>query len=292
MKTKNKKPMNCKEANEIRIVQFLFDRGVNLERSSGGDFWYCSPLRHEEKASFKVNSNKNVWFDYGTGTGGKLIDLVCAINRVDVPGALLILSGVSPSSESIKFDLSFDRQNCPIAGIKINHIQPLQTAALIQYLEQRKIPFTLAGPHLKEAYYTAKNKKYFAIAFKNDLGGYELRNKYYKGGNSPKGITTIKGSTETNTVNIFEGFMDYLSALVYNNAYRPKCDTIILNSISHLGKVYNLLAEYKHINLYLDNDKAGKDTAKRIQDKRPEAVNRSEKIYPGYKDFNEYLILK
>lgn len=284
--------MNCKEANEIRIIKFLFERCVNLERSSGGDFWYCSPLRKEEKPSFKVNSEKNVWFDYGTGIGGKLIDLVCAMYRVDVPGALIILSGTNFSAESIKFDLSFDQQNCPIAGIKINHIQPLQNAALIQYLEQRKIPFAIASPYLKEAYYSAKNKTFFALAFKNDLGGYELRNKYFKGSNSPKGITSIPGSIEINTVNLFEGFMDYLSALVYNNAYKPKCNTIILNSVSHLSKVYNLLADYGHINLYLDNDKAGKETAKKIQDKYPEAINRSEKIYPGAKDFNEFLVLK
>jgi hypothetical protein len=193
----------------------------------------------------------------------------------------------------VKHDLSlsFDKQNCPMAGIKIKHIQKLQTAALIQYLEQRKIPFSIACGYLKEAYYYAKNKTFFALALKNDLGGYELRNKYFKGSNSPKEITTISGSTGNNSVNVFEGFMDFLSALVYYKINKPNCSTIILNSVSQLGKVFNLLSGFEHINLYLDNDRAGKEDTKRIQDKYPKAVNRSKIIYPGYKDFNEFIII-
>ena len=282
--------MNCTEANEINIVGFLQERGFKLGKSSGADHWYCSPLRSEETPSFKVNAVKNVWFDYGTGTGGKLIDLVCQIYSVDVPGSLQIISGSSPAIKPFSFDEQ--KQPLPVEGIKINHIQKLQNVALIQYLENRKIPFEIADLYLNQAYYEAKNKKYFAIAFKNDLGGYELRNKYFKGSNSPKGITTLQSNQSTKSVNVFEGFMDYLSALVYFGVKKPYDTTIILNSVSHLGRVFNILEQYQEINLYLDNDKAGEDTANRITAKYPKTVNRSKRLYPDNKDFNEFLILK
>lgn len=288
MKTKEKKIMNCVEANKIRIVGFLLNKGHIPAKNSGNDFWYCSPLRSEEKPSFKVNSVKNVWYDYGTGTGGKLIDLVRSLYNVDVSEALAIISGTGPAP----YSFSFDPQNCPIEGIKIKHIQKLQNQALIQYTEKRKIPLPIADKYLKEVYYYAKNKKYFALAFPNDLGGYELRNKYYKNSNSPKAITTIIGSPGINSVNVFEGFMDFLTALVYYKTNTPTADTIILNGTGQVNKVLKLLPNYVNINLYLDNDTAGMDAAKQIQDKYPQAVNRSQIIYPGSKDFNEFIILK
>ena len=35
-------------------------------------------------------------------------------------------------------------------------------------------------------------KPHIALGFKNDSGGYELRNEFFKGSNSPKDVTTFK----------------------------------------------------------------------------------------------------
>ena len=87
--------MDCKFANEINIAGFLLSRGINPNKTVGNSFWYCSPIRNEHTPSFKVNRDKNLWYDFGTATGGSLIDLVCQMYHVGVPGALLILSGVT-----------------------------------------------------------------------------------------------------------------------------------------------------------------------------------------------------
>ncbi len=42
-----------------------------------------------------------------------------------------------------------------------------------------------------------RSKIHYAIGFKNDIGGYELRNPLVKLSSSPKGITTIKNGSET-----------------------------------------------------------------------------------------------
>jgi len=207
-----------------------------------------------------------------------------------VPGALLLLSGAVTERSHISFS---DKQEPFVmeTKIEIKHLQPLQNQALIQYLTGRKISAALASKFCNEVYYKTNNgdKQYFAISFENDSHGYEIRNKYFKGSTSPKNITTIPGENSF-TVNVFEEFMDFLSSLTYCKSNQSASDTIVLNGLGFVEKFIEIMPKYTKINLYLDNDKSGKETAARIQDSRPDAVNRSQIIYPQYKDFNEYII--
>jgi len=282
--------MNCKDANAMSIAGFLMSKGINPDKPSGNNFWYCSPLRNEIDPSFKVCRIKNVWFDYGTGTGGHLVDLVCKMYNVDVPGALLVLSGAVAEISHLSFS---DKQESfePETKIEIKHIQQLQNQALIQYMASRKINTAFASKYCNEMYYktNTSDKQYFSIAFENDSHGYEIRNKYFKGSTSPKDITTIPGENSF-AVNVFEGFMDFLSGLTYYKTNQATCDTIVLNGVGFIDRFIELMPKYTKINLYLDNDRAGKETTAVIQNIRPDAVNRSQIIYPGFKDFNEFII--
>ncbi|MDP2887476.1 MAG: toprim domain-containing protein [Bacteroidota bacterium] len=284
--------MNCTTANKMSIAGFLLSKGINPQTYNSKSFLYCSPLRNEKTASFKVDRVKNIWYDFGTGTGGRLIDLVCQMYRVEVPGALLILSGSETPTQSFSFDQP--QENTRESNLTIKHIQPLQNRALIQYLESRSIPANIAAKYTNEAYYTITNpdtgeiKKYFAVCFKNIAGGYELRNKYFKGSTSPKSYSIIPGHPEH--VNIFEGFLDLLSAMVYYQQPEPRNTTIVLNSLSHLHHLWETLPTFNQVNLYLDNDQAGLKAANEIQTRFPVAVNKSKILFPQYKDFNEFLI--
>lgn len=291
--------MNCSEANKMSIAGFLLSKGHTPDNHNEKSFLYCSPIRNEKTPSFKVDRVKNVWYDFGTGTGGRLIDLVCQMYNVDVSGALLIISGVSGTAQAPK-SFSFDEQKqSGDSTIQIQHVQPLQNVALVNYIKSRGIPAGIAKNYVSEVYYKVyenQQKSYFAIGFKNDLGGFELRNgfkseKYpngFKGSSSPKTITTIEGNR--NRVNVFEGFIDFLSALVIWGV--PKSKTIVLNSVSHVKKLYENVAENTRFNLFLDNDKAGRNTANEIMSKYPGSVNQSINIYPDFKDFNELICKK
>src|SRR5665648_1108565 len=104
--------------------------------------------------------------------------------------------------------------------------------------------------------------------------------------------STLSSSSAASDVykrQVFEGFMDFLSGLTYYKTNQATCDTIVLNGVGFIERFIELMPKYTKINLYLDNDKAGIETAARIQDIRPDAVNRSQIIYPQYKDFNEYI---
>lgn len=290
--------MNCSEANKISISGFLVSRGIHPEKMQGNIFWYCSPFRNEKTASLKVDRLKNVWYDYGMGTGGHLIDLVCKMYKIEVSGALLVISGLSPSDPSLSFFEKPDPLQ-PETSVKILNVCDLHNRDLVRYLISRKINVSMASKFIEEVYYTAypgQFKSYFAIGFKNDKGGYELRSGFktknfpsgFKGACSPKAITTIPGQNQS-AVNVFEGFIDLLSAFTYFKTGRPACDIVVLNGVGLVKDFIRIMGSYSKINLFLDNDPAGKKTAKLIQEQRPDAVNKSEIIHPDYKDFNDFI---
>lgn len=279
--------MNCSEAKKIRIVDFLLSLGINPTRIKNGAAWYYSPLRTEREPSFKVNINKNVWSDFGSGTGGNILDLVMVLNNTDLSGALKNLQ--SPARSATSF-FSFDQQETEPASIEIKHVQPLQNRALIQYLDYRKISFRIASQYVQEAYYQVKDKKYFSLAFKNDKGGYELRNKHFKGSNSPKYITTLPENNSR--VNIFEGFIDFLSALTHFKLINPSNTTIILNSTSNLPYAEHLIKSAKEIYCFLDNDETGFKVLSKVRELNSNVINQAAKIYPGFNDFNDFICNK
>ncbi|MGD9928879.1 MAG: toprim domain-containing protein [Mangrovibacterium sp.] len=284
-----RKEMNCTEANKTpctHIMTYHYNQAGEVKRN---DVWFKAPNRNETTPSLKVNRIENIWYDYGSGKGGRPVDLVCYLSGVSVAGALLILSGIVPAPVE---SFSFDQQETVESGsIQIKHVQPLQNRALIQYMGERKISPSTARKFIQEAYYQVSTKQYFALAFMNDLGGYELRNKYFKGGSSPKAITTIPGNPKA--VNVFEGFMDFISALEHYRTKQPENTTIVLNSLINLtDEVFKALTAFRKINLYLDNDQAGKSATEQIKSRFQNVIDHAAIIYPNYKDFNELLTSK
>ena len=109
----------------------------------------------------------------------------------------------------------------------------------MSYLNQRRVSSKIVEccNELFELEYRTKSGKLIAaLGFKNDRGGFELRNKFLKLSTSPKAITTIHGAAKA--LNVFEGFMDYLSALTYYNTSQLEGTAIILNGV---GQSYNFV---------------------------------------------------
>jgi hypothetical protein len=164
---------------------------------------------------------------------------------------------------------------------------PLGNHALISYLTGRGINTDTARNQGVEVYYSVGKKDFYAIGFKNDAGGYELRNRYYKGSVSPKNITTF--SVPTDDCMIFEGFMDYLSYLTIENLLQPQTDTVVLNSAAFLNRAMGFLNRHDEIHSYLQNDSTGKQVLSEIV-ARHGNVNDMSVLYENHKDLNEYLI--
>jgi len=300
--------MNATQAKKILLVDFL--SGLNLEPKNikNNDYWYISPLHSEKTPSFKIDIVKNVWYDHGAGMGGNIIDLVINLYNLDFKSALKKLSSIYDYGDTqsssffhqqdkirkIKEFANSKNDSSPVSSkFELKKVKDLENKALFEYISKRGIKLDIAVQYLKEVYYSNSSqnetKNYFALGFENDVGNYELRNAYFKGCIGSKDITTIKG-IGNKELSIFEGFMDFLSALTHFKIDKFKSDVIVLNSVANKAKISDLLYSdsYNKIYLFLDNDKAGEETQREFYDMNDKCVNCSN-IYAGYKDFNEFL---
>ena len=172
---------------------------------------------------------------------------------------------------------------------------PLSSPALLSYLRQRGINTELARRECCEVRYQTDGKLYFAVGFPNRSGGYEIRNKFFKGCIAPKDITHIRQEQTKETCYLFEGFMDYLSFLTLRLERCPERpeldgqDYIVLNSTASLSKAIRPLGDYEHIHCFLDNDKAGMEAVQELREEYGMRIRDASHIYGGYNDLNDYL---
>jgi len=268
-------------AREIDLIGLLIIMGYNLKKQNEKEAWFLSPFRKETVPSFKVSKKLNRWYDHGEGIGGNTIDLVIQLKNCSVKEALTFLDENSFSFQQPEY-LQKDYKS----DFQIIKKQNLQNKALINYLKSRGISFSIASTYCFELYYKKKAKNYFAIAFKNNSGGVELRNKYFKGCAGSKDYTLLKNGTSK--VEVFEGFVDFLSYLEISPT-KTNSDYLICNSTSLIERVLPLLKQYSVIDLYLDNDSSGTKASSAILESYSHA-NLKNEIYAAYKDLNEMLV--
>lgn len=286
--------MNTNEAKRIRIEEYLHSLGYSPARQQGDSLWYKSPFRDECEPSFKVNTERNLWYDFGAGRGGNIIALAQELYASDsLPYLLERIAEQAPNVRPVSF--SFGGQPFSKPSFRQLEVAPLSSPALFSYLRQRGINTELAKRECYEVRYQTDGKPYFAVGFPNRSGGYEIRNKFFKGCIAPKDITHIRQTEPGETCCLFEGFMDYLSFLTLRQERHPDRpaldgqDCIVLNSVSNLSKALRPLGDYERIHCFLDNDRAGLEALREIQKEYGLRVRDASHVYSGYKDLNDYL---
>lgn len=273
--------MNCNEAKKIDIISFLAKNGINPDYNQGVNYWYKSPLRDENNPSFKVNSYKNLWFDFGIGEGGDIIKLTSLLFKVDSSNALKILSVNHYSSHQKELSNADSK-------VLITNVKEISNIQLINYLESRKLNLKLAKEYCKEVSFKLNDKNFYALGFQNDSKGYELRCKYFKGSSSPKDVTLMRNNSEK--LLLFEGFIDFLSWFSCKQFFTGNHDYLILNTLSFLHKSKSVVNGYKEVLLFLDNDEAGKRaSAELIEAGRSKCIDMSGE-YSKYKDLNDSIV--
>lgn len=276
------------KARAVSITDYLASMGIQPVKTSGKSWIFNSPFREEKTASFHVYLSENRFHDFGDNSKGKnVIDLVQNLHGYSFSEAVEVLVGADlPISSIIPFVGQIADKESDTSCI--NQILPLKYPALVKYCEDRRISFAVASKWFKEIHYTVNGKSYFGVGFQNDLGGYVTRNALMKHPNNIgiAGITTIK-STNTNSIAIFEGYFDFLSAMEFYQRTEPTITVIILNSVSNLKQALPIIAQAEKVNLYLDNDKAGFKAIETIKTIANTVINHAS-IYEGYNDFNEF----
>ena len=277
------------------IVEYLERKGIKPVRRTAAYALYCSPLREETHPSFKVDTEKNLWIDYGEGRGGSIIDLCMRMEGCTLSEAIRRLGQNAPVNDTYSFLNDFVPNNSqPMMAIngarRLIGISDTLPPYFQEYLmKERCIDLEKARPFLKCICYEVRGRRYQAIGFANLSGGYELRDdKTFKGTIAPKNITPIF-EDKPQPVCLFEGFMDFLSFLSMKGEVSNQC--LVMNSVSNVARSIHYLNERNitSVRAFLDNDDAGR---KAVQ----EFVNTGFKVedmavyYGDFKDLNDFHV--
>lgn len=300
---------------DIPIGEFLASRGFEPAHFHRGDMWYHSPLREgDKKPSFVVHRDSNRWWDFSEGRGGDIFDLVKGLSgnpsmgfgevcRVLEAYDPMRAQGVSPVPAR---RVEIEPREPSLAVESVGAVSDMYSLA--DYLsEERKLNPSVAERHgLRVVFYrNQEGKRRFALGFPNDEGGYELRCAYFKGTLGKKSLScsdmTLRPDTLSH-INVFEGFLDYLSYAELNPNDNSKY--IILNSTALADKAVVKLRTMADafeqagfpntsIRLYLDKDEAGNRATQIIEeafrDDRRVGMYDMRAEFPNANDINEYL---
>lgn len=251
-------------APRVPIREYLARRGILPRYERNGYSMYLSPLREERTPSFKVNYQKDLWYDFGIGEGGTLLALIMRLERCSRSEAFEHLQHAAEGVVSLLAARICKRYARPTESpnsqpaLRILSDAPLRHPALFGYLASRGIVPGIAAAYCREVRYQVRNHCFFAIGFRNDCGGWELRSERFKGSSSPKQITTV--DHQSDKVIVFEGFMDFLACLSMKHPAPFGIDATVLNSVVNLPKALPFLERHPTIHAFLDNDEAGRRT--------------------------------
>ena len=135
--------MDIQTAKQIRIADYLHSLGYSPVKQQGINLWYKSPFREETEASFKVNTEREQWYDFGLGKGGGIIELAAHLYATDhVPYILKRIAEQTPHVRPVSF--SFGKQSSSEPSFQQLEIVPLSSPALLTYLQKRGVNTELA----------------------------------------------------------------------------------------------------------------------------------------------------
>lgn len=275
---------------DTSLVDLLARLGYQPVKSSGREQMYHSMLRDSDtRPSFAVNDDLGVWFDHGTGKGGNIIDFGLAywpgLGFKEVVEKLGGITALPAEPRKLR-----PRRPVRVPNYVVEDIRELGGNNVIsQYLRERRV-LEAAQSRLKEIYYFVEDQKglkkhFFGAGWQNQNGGWEVRNRYFKGCLGRKAISFIQGHPKDLVV--FEGFINYLSW----RTEHPDADetVIVLNSVSLIESGIGRAKNFSSIDLFFDHDAAGEKALMRWLQALPYSRDRSA-VYAGFNDYNEKLM--
>ena len=285
----NRKRPTPKEANQYKMVDYLAGLGFYPDRkkSNAINYWYNSPLNPPDSdASFKVNLNKNTWFDFISWKGGTLIDFAIKYHDCTIGEFLNTLAGGISLPQPYRPALL--KPELPEVQIEVIKTLSISSNSLIAYLKQRRIDLEVAEQFSLEVHYAIGDKKYFGIGIRNNSGGWAIRNPYFKTACPPVDITTINNGSEN--VTTIEGSFNYLSfATLYKNTPVMEHDVCLLNGLGLFERARPFLEQHATKNLYLDYGTGGDRVTKNALGLKKNYID-CRALYKGYDDINDWHV--
>ena len=252
------------------------------------DYWYLSPLRNEQTASFHVNRTANEWYDFGLMAGGNPVDFLLRYHGCSVSELLDRMNvSFSPHQLSLHEPELHEGRAGNDSKLVVKDVRPLYAYPLKNYLHERSIPIAVADAFCKEVAYEIGGRSYYGIGFQNDAGGWEIRNKNFKQSSAPKDITCVGSGAAS--AHVFEGFMDFLSYVTLH-PYQDPCavDFVVLNGAGLFDRALPFLEQHSSVHLWLDRDITGlgyRDCGLSLGSQYMDESG----LYEKFKDLNDWL---
>lgn len=169
--------LSCAQARQIDLVDYLDSLGYPPGKIRKQDYRFCSPFREEKTPSFKVNRSRNIWFDFGEGKGGDIIDFGVRFHNCSINDLLLKLTDKKALSFSFRPPFLAGEKKETSGKILILDERQLDSKPLFDYLQKRCIPLEIAERFCKQIDFLLYGKKYTAIGFQNiaEVMNYEAK---------------------------------------------------------------------------------------------------------------------
>ena len=149
--------MNIEEIKTISLVDFLSHHSYKCTRSYRKRYWYLSPLHEEKEASFKVDLDCNMWYDFAEGKGGNIINLAQRLYPNLTPHEILRMLEQEAQNYSYSYikDLSAvpqsdgnwqprEKQQDQEHGTAVSSVTGLSHYNLLNYISSRGIDVEIA----------------------------------------------------------------------------------------------------------------------------------------------------
>ncbi|GAA3913575.1 hypothetical protein GO495_17580 [Chitinophaga oryziterrae] len=146
----------------------------------------------------------------------------------------------------------------------VDGIKPICNPVLIGHLENQGIPLSVAQSYMKEIRVCQKGTKqiFYALGFRNEVGGWSYSNPFRKGFIGKCYITFIRGTqVKPDGIHIFKDDADFMAALIrLENGRMFKDDAIVLNSMANLPRATPYIKGYGYrvVHTWMDNCETGK----------------------------------
>jgi hypothetical protein len=278
----------------VSITALLARLGHQPAHKSGTESVYRSVLSQDgKKRSLCVNDTLGVWYDKGTGKGGNVIDFGLALwpgmDTQKVCGKLSeVMQQVAPAaSANVKQSGKRRRKTLKLPYFQIDKICELgQTPAIQQFLERRGIWEEAQGILREVHYHKVDNHQdpvsYAAAGHCNESGGWQVRNKYFKGCLGTKGLTMLL--RDNRRLVIFKDIFDYLS---WKHDHPGSTDTaLMVNKYTLLPAAIKVAMRYPTLTVYFDHSPEGHQSLRQFITELPYATDGTS-AFSGYHDYNE-----
>jgi hypothetical protein len=272
--------LSTEAINRMDLVNFLTSFRIEPAHIDGHQYTYHSPLKGHPLVppSFVVDRATNTWHETFSQEKGNFLDFATRFFQCTI-GELQERLSVSRVSQPATAKSDED----PVLLDTI----PIRSVLLQRWLWARRIPLDVAHRYCIEASYRRQYKRYCALAFRCDTGGYELFTPHRQYHIPPTGPTLlVNGAPDIIILSDAIDLMTLVTILCRYDEHIP--DLLALNEPVPFSTLQGLLENYRYKHFFLPTTPEWVALNRTIPRNTPDYQDHRP-LYAGYKALNSWF---